>query len=83
MNTLALVVAFLLLPAQSHTSPTFGAGRQANQPLSPQDMQWLHYAATDNQGEIQECLLAEKHAQSLAVKAFARLMVDDHIAIES
>lgn len=50
---------------------------------SQQDRQWLDYAATDNQGEIQESLLAEKKAHSPAVKAFVRLMVDDHVQVES
>ena len=52
-------------------------------PVGSQDRGWLEYAATDNQGEIQESLLAEKKAQSPAVKAFVRLMVDDHVQIES
>jgi putative membrane protein len=67
--------------AQQPAAP--GTGAQANQPLSAQDAKWLRYAAQDNQGEIQLCLLAEKRAQRLAVRAFARLMVDDHVQIES
>lgn len=64
---------------QSH-GPQPGNGQQQ---LSKQDQQWLDYAATDNQAEIQECLLAEKKAHAAALKAFARLMVEDHINIES
>jgi putative membrane protein len=64
---------------QSHSQQS-DTGQQQ---LSEQDRQWLNYAATDNQAEIQECLLAEKKAHSPAVKAFARLMVDDHINVES
>ena len=58
---------------------------QANgkQQMSQQDRQWLDYAATDNQGEIQQSLFAEKKAQSLALKAFVRLMVNDHVQLES
>ena len=56
---------------------------QTTQTTSPQDAKWLTYAAHDNQGEIQICLLAEKRAQNPAGKAFARLMVDDHVQIES
>ena len=51
--------------------------------LDPQDQQFLQYAAHDNQGEIRICLTAEKKAQDPAVKAFARLMVNDHVQVES
>jgi putative membrane protein len=51
--------------------------------LGQQDQDFLTYAAHDNQGEIRLCLLAEKRAQNPAVKAFARLMVDDHVQVES
>lgn len=57
------------------------AARQ--QPLSTEDKRFLDYAAQDNQAEIQLCLVAEKQASSPAVKAFARLMVDDHVDVES
>ena len=50
---------------------------------APQGGAFLSYAAQDNQAEIELCLLAEKRAESPAVKAFARLMVDDHVEIES
>lgn len=53
------------------------------QPLSDQDRQFLSYAAEDNQAEIQLCLLAEKKAHDPALKAFARLMVNDHVGVES
>jgi putative membrane protein len=74
-----LLAAAALAEGQSHSQQS-DTGQQQ---LSEQDRQWLDYAATDNQAEIQECLLAEKKAHSPAVKAFARLMVDDHINIES
>lgn len=47
------------------------------------DQQFLSYAAEDNQAEIQLCLIAEKRAANPALKAFARLMVDDHAEVES
>lgn len=60
------------------------AQQQAGQePLGGKDRQFLNYAAEDNQAEIQLCLLAEKRATSPALKAFARLMVDDHVEVES
>lgn len=64
-------------PASSSKSPNGQTG------VSQQDKQFLDYAAQDNQAEIQTCLIAEKQAQAPAVKAFARLMVDDHAQIES
>ena len=51
--------------------------------LDQTDQQFLQYAAHDNQGEIRICLTAEKKAQDPAVKAFARLMVNDHVQVES
>ena len=54
-----------------------------HQPVSSEDRDFLKYAAEDNQAEIALCLLAEKKAGSPAIKAFARLMVDDHVEIES
>jgi putative membrane protein len=79
-TTLALMGLFALGPAQ--------AQRQAGQDSggdSPggKDQQFLNYAAEDNQAEIQVCLLAEKRAVNPALKAFARLMVNDHVQIES
>jgi putative membrane protein len=64
-------------PASSSRSPNGQTG------VSQQDKQFLDYAAQDNQAEIQTCLIAEKQAQAPGVKAFARLMVDDHVQIES
>jgi putative membrane protein len=57
------------------------AGQQQN--LTSQDKDWLKYAVEDNHAEIETCLLAENRAISLAVKAFTRLMVDDHVQIAS
>ena len=80
MTTFTLLFATLLggvLAISQQRNP------EPSQTLSPEDAKWLTYAAHDNQGEIQICLLAEKRAQNLAVKAFARLMVNDHVQIES
>ena len=64
----------------SETSQTSGASSQS---LTPEDHAFLNYAAQDNQAEIQLCLVAEKVAPAGAVKAFARLMVNDHVQIEN
>lgn len=70
--------------AQGQSGGASHGPQSANgQQLSQQDRHWLDYAATDNQGEIQESLLAEKKAHSPALKAFVRLMVDDHVQVES
>ncbi|MDE2064743.1 MAG: DUF4142 domain-containing protein [Bradyrhizobium sp.] len=65
----------------------FGAahaqGDASQQPPSGRDQQFLTYAAEDNQAEIQLCLIAEKRAVDPALNAFARLMVDDHVQVES
>lgn len=58
------------------------AGGQPSTP-SAAEQKFLDYAAEDNQAEIQLCLIAEKRARDPALKAFARLMVNDHVAIES
>ena len=78
-----LLIAFLLsvVIAPQARAQAKAAGEDAG--ISRQDQQFLNYAAQDNQAEIQICLLAEKKAQNLAVKAFARLMVDDHVQVES
>ena len=75
---IALIAA---APAMAQSSPS--SAKPEPQAMSQQDKEFLSYAAEDNQAEIQLCLLAEKQAQSPAIKAFARLMVDDHVEIES
>ena len=47
------------------------------------DKQFLDFAAQVNQSEIQGGLAAEKKADAAAVRAYARLMVLDHMALES
>ncbi|HYZ61401.1 MAG TPA: DUF4142 domain-containing protein [Acetobacteraceae bacterium] len=77
LAALAFVAPFLFVP------PALAQPNPSASPVSAQDKNWLDYAATDNQGEITASLLAEKKAQSLALKAFVRLMVDDHVQVES
>lgn len=93
LDALAFAAALLLIsglsPARAESDNRQGAVPQSSgriagrQPLSQEDREFLNYAAQDNQAEIQLCLLAEKQSRSPAVKAFARLMVNDHVAIES
>jgi putative membrane protein len=70
----------LAMPAYAQNAGGSAGGQTA---VNQQDKQFLDYAAQDNQAEIQTCLIAEKQAQAPAVKAFARLMADDHVQIES
>lgn len=79
VTTAVLIASGAAALAQS--APPSGDARR--QPLSGQDKQFLSYAAEDNQAEIQLCILAEKKAHDLALKAFARLMVNDHVGVES
>ena len=60
-----------------------GSQPQTSGVINGVDQKFLNYAAEDNQAEIQLCLLAAKRATNSALKAFARLMVDDHVEIES
>jgi len=76
----AAILMSLATPLLAHSAPAPGAG---DKQLSSDDKAFLKYAAEDNQAEIDLCILAEKEARSPAVKAFARLMVDDHVEIES
>jgi len=74
------VLAFLLSgpPSQAQEQKT-----QTGSALDQTDQKFLNYAAEDNQAEIRLCLVAEKRAANPALKAFARLMVDDHAEVES
>lgn len=51
------------------------------QKLSQKDRAFLRYAAKVNRDEIQLCRYAAEKAQSPAIKAFARLMVQDHSGV--
>lgn len=92
---LACIAGFALAPALAQTpaaaqagaSPQTAAamsqGAESQKQLGQRDKDFLTYAAEDNQAEINLCLLAEKQAMAPAVKAFSRLMVDDHVQVES
>jgi putative membrane protein len=56
---------------------------QSPSAISQSDKQFLDFAAQVNQSEIQGGLAAEKKADAPAVRAFARLMVLDHMGLES
>lgn len=78
-----LLTASLMTTTLAASAAAQSGAAAGTKPLDKADRQFLDYAAQDNQAEIQICLLAEKKAQSPAVKAFARLMVDDHVQVES
>lgn len=79
---LPLVILFSAAPVAAQQGAS-SAEAARHESLSPEDQRFLNYAAEDNQAEIQLCLLAEKRAAALPVKAFARLMVNDHVEVES
>lgn len=78
-----LGLILLAAPAVAQSGSSGAQGSAQNHQPDQQDQHFLQYAAKDNQGEIRIALLAEKKAESPAVKAFARLMVDDHVTVES
>jgi putative membrane protein len=59
------------------------AAQQGSPAISQSDKEFLDFAATVNESEIQGGLAAEKKADAPAVRAFARLMVLDHMELES
>ena len=59
------------------------AAQQGSPAISQSDKEFLDFAANVNQSEIQGGLAAEKKAEAPAVRAFARLMVLDHMELES
>lgn len=73
-------------PAETNASSLTNSGAMGVPPnhfVSKQDRQFLEQMAKDNQGEIRVSVLGEMEARNPAVKAFARLMVDDHNFLES
>ena len=71
---LAVVPLLIATPALAQRgSPT----------INQSGKEFLDFAAEVNQSEIQGGLAAEKKAEAPAVRAFARLMVLDHMALES
>ncbi|HEY2211228.1 MAG TPA: DUF4142 domain-containing protein [Bradyrhizobium sp.] len=59
------------------------AAQQGSSAINHSGKEFLDFAAEVNQSEIQGGLAAEKKADAPAVRAFARLMVLDHIQLES
>src|ERR1700740_308196 len=57
--------------------------QQGSSAISQSGKEFLDFAAQVNQSEIQGGLAAEKRADAPAVRAFARLMVLDHMELES
>lgn len=75
MRSYVLVLAAPLMLAAPAFAQSQSGGNDAKQ--------FLDFAAQSNQSEIQAGLAAEKKAQAPAVKAFARLMAMDHMALQS
>jgi len=57
--------------------------QQSSSAISKSDKEFLDFVAQVNQSESQDGLAAEKKADAPAVRAFARLMVLDHMVLES
>lgn len=68
-----LGMSLLAAPALAQSTPT----------VTQKDQHFLQHAARDNQGEIRLALMAVKQAANPAVRAYARLMVNDHVALET
>jgi len=75
--------AAFLLAAVSLLAATPAIAQQSSSAISQSDKEFLDFAAQVNQSEIQGGLAAEKKASAPAVRAFARLMVLDHMGLES
>jgi putative membrane protein len=73
----------VLLAAVPLLLATSAVAQQRSSAISQGDKEFLDFAATVNQSEIQGGLAAEKKADAPAVRAFARLMVFDHMELES
>src|SRR6201998_1974805 len=57
--------------------------QQNSSAINQSGKEFLDFAAEVNQSEIKAGLAAEKKAEAPAVRAFARLMVLDHMGLES
>jgi putative membrane protein len=77
MRPVVLLAAVPLLIATS------AIAQQRPSTINQSDKEFLNFAANVNQSEIQGGLAAEKKADAPAVRAFARLMVLDHMELES
>src|ERR1700757_4938065 len=71
---LAVVPLLLATPA---------VAQQGSSAINQSGKGFLDFAAEVNESEIQGGLVAEKKAAAPAVRAFARLMVLDHMGLES
>jgi putative membrane protein len=74
------VVLLATVPLLMATSAVAQQGPSA---INQSDKEFLNFAAKVNQSEIEGGLAAEKKADAPAVRAFARLMVLDHMQLES
>lgn len=81
------LILVLLLAACSPDIEQHAHPRRAGVPpapvLAPQDRDFLERAAEGSNAEIAMGRLVETHASSPAVKAFGRMMVADHTAINA
>jgi putative membrane protein len=75
--------AAVLLAAVPLLIATPVIAQQGSSAIGQSDQEFLDFAAKVNQSEIQGGLAAEKKAEAPAVRAFARLMVMDHMELES
>ena len=73
----------VLLAAVPLLISTSAIAQQRPSTINQSDKEFLNFAANVNQSEIQGGLAAEKKADAPAVRAFARLMVLDHMELES
>src|ERR1700739_4500653 len=62
---------------------TSAVAQQRSSSISENDKEFLNFAAKVNQSEIKGGLAAEKKAEAPAVRPFARLIVLDHMQLES
>ena len=73
----------VLLAAVPLLIATSAVAQQGSSAISQRDKEFLGFAAEVNQSEIQSGLAAETKAGAPAVRALARLMVLDHVELES
>jgi putative membrane protein len=73
----------VLLAAVPLLIATPAVAQQGSSAINQSDKEFLDFAAQVNQSEILGGLAAEKKADAPTVRAFARLMVLDHMELES
>jgi putative membrane protein len=82
LETTVVAAALLVAgPAFAQNASQRNPPQNSQLQLSEQEQQFLNRTAQENTAEIRSALLAQEKAQDPAVKAFARLMVDDHTSI--